>query len=134
MPLKNQSRLYTISDLASEFDITPRTIRFYESEQLLEPESRESHGTRHYGERARVRLKLILRGKRLGFSLAESKSLIELYNADSDNTEQLQRFLELITQHRQQLQRQKQDIAVLEQELDAAEQRVRQAMPGSTAN
>ncbi|GAA3979116.1 MerR family DNA-binding transcriptional regulator [Allohahella marinimesophila] len=134
MTRKDQARLYTISDLASEFDITPRTIRFYESEQLLQPESRESHGTRHYGERERVRLKLILRGKRLGFSLAESKSLIELYNADSDNTEQLQRFLELIELHRRQLQRQKQDIAVLEQELDLAEQRVRNAMPGSTAN
>lgn len=128
MPRKDNARRYTIGDLASEFDITPRTIRFYESEQLLQPESRESHGTRYYSERERVRLKLILRGKRLGFSLAESRSLIELYSTHSDNTQQLQRFLELINQHRRQLLRQKQDIAVLEEELDSAEVRVRKAM------
>ncbi|WP_156504026.1 MerR family DNA-binding transcriptional regulator, partial [Oleiphilus sp. HI0066] len=68
---------YSISELSHEFDITTRTMRFYESEGLLSP--KRDGQTRIYAEADRVRLKLILRGKRLGLSLAESKELIDMY-------------------------------------------------------
>ncbi len=112
---------YSISDLAKEFDITTRTIRFYESEGMLHPTRKGQ--TRVYSERDRVHLKLILRGKRLGFSLAESRELIALYDPGSANHKQLQRFLEKIQQRRQLLAQQIEDIRIMEHELDEAEQR-----------
>lgn len=115
------SKTYTISDLAKEFDITTRTIRFYESEGMLHPDRKGQ--TRIYHERDRVHLKLILRGKRLGFSLAESRELIALYDPGSANQKQLQRFLEKIHERRQLLAQQIEDIRIMEHELDEAEQR-----------
>jgi DNA-binding transcriptional MerR regulator len=117
---------YSISDLAQEFDITTRTIRFYESEALLHPKRRGQ--TRIYSEQDRVHLKLILRGKRLGFSLAESKELITLYDPSSQNIRQLKRFLEKIVERRQTLQQQLEDIKVMQHELDEAETRCREAL------
>ena len=125
------SRTYSISDLAKEFDITTRTIRFYEAEGLLNPQ-REGQ-TRIYSERDRVLLKLILRGKRLGFSLSESRELFELYDPSSGNRAQLMRMLEKIGEKRAVLEQQLADIAVMQNELDAAEQRCKNALHGLAA-
>ncbi len=120
------SKEYSISDLAQEFDITTRTIRFYEAEELLHP--KRNGQARIYNEQDRVHLKLILRGKRLGFSLAESKELITLYDPISQNTKQLNRFLEKINERRRSLQQQLEDINVMQHELDAAEERCNKAL------
>ena len=112
---------FSIRDLAQEFDITTRTIRFYESEGLLHPERKGQ--TRIYTDQDRVTLTLILRGKRLGFSLAESKELIELYDPETTNKIQLQRLLEKIDERRKNLSQQVHDIKVMQLELDEAEQR-----------
>jgi len=117
---------YSISDLAQEFDITTRTIRFYEAEELLHPTRKGQ--TRIYNDQDRVHLKLILRGKRLGFSLAESKELITLYDPSSQNTKQLNRFLEKINERRCSLQQQLEDIKVMQHELDEAEDRCNRAL------
>lgn len=126
------SKEYSISELANEFDITTRTIRFYEAEDLLHPKRRGQ--TRIYSEQDRVHLKLILRGKRLGFSLAESKELITLYDPSSQNIRQLKRFLEKIVERRQTLQQQLEDIKVMQHELDEAEVRCRDALKEHQAN
>jgi len=118
--------LYSISDLAKEFDITTRTIRFYEAEQLLHPTRKGQ--TRIYNEQDRVHLKLILRGKRLGFSLAESKELITLYEPETKNRKQLSRFQEKIAERRLCLQQQLEDIKFMQHELDEAEIRCRDAI------
>jgi len=117
---------FSISELSKEFDITTRTIRFYESEGLLHPARKGQ--TRIYADQDRVSLKLILRGKRLGFSLAESKELIELYDPETTNKKQLNRFMEKITERRKNLQQQIDDIHIMQHELDAAEQRCRDAI------
>src|SRR5690349_2233393 len=80
-------RLYGIGDLASEFAVSPRAIRFYEDQGLLAPQ--RIGGNRVYGVRDRARLKLILRGKRLGFALADIKEMLDLYDADDEHLEQL---------------------------------------------
>ena len=81
---------FTIGDLAREFDVTLRAIRFYEDEGLLAP--RREGSRRVYSKRDRVRLKLILRGKRLGFSLAEVREMLELYDSAPDERPQLVKF------------------------------------------
>ena len=120
-----EKRTYSISDLAREFDVTTRTIRFYEDEGLLAP--RRDGQRRIYSPADRVKLKLILRGKRLGFSLAESRQLIEMYKPRA-NAGQLQALLERIQARRTQLQQQLHDIEVLQLELDEAEQRCLNAL------
>ena len=117
---------YSISDLAREFDVTTRTIRFYEEEGLLQP--RRDGQSRVYTDQDRVKLKLILRGKRLGFSLAESRSLIEMYEPGSGNLKQLNALLDKIRNRRDALHQQLSDIEVMQHELDAAEERCLQAM------
>jgi len=114
---------YTIRELAEEFDVTTRTMRFYESEGLLHP-SREGQA-RIYSDKDRIHLKLILRGKRLGFSLAESKALIQLYEPSGTNKNQLLKVLERIDAQRKVLASQLDDIRVMQLELDEAEARVR---------
>ncbi|HVJ50233.1 MerR family DNA-binding transcriptional regulator [Desulfitobacterium sp.] len=86
--------VFTISELADELSITPRTIRYYEEVGLVEPQHHEDIGQRLYGLRERARIKLILRGKRFGFSLAEIKEMIDLYDADATEKEQLKRTVE----------------------------------------
>ena len=81
---------YTIGELAKQFDITTRSIRFYEDEGLLSPRRQGQH--RIYNNKDRVRLKLILRGKRLGFSLAETRRLFELYDADTAKSPMLMSY------------------------------------------
>lgn len=120
------ARTYSISDLAREFDITTRTIRFYEEAGMLEPE--RNGQTRIYSDEDRVKLKLILRGKRLGFSLAESRELIEMYDPASDNAKQLHALRNKIQQSREALEQQLSDIQVMQNELDAAEERCLEAL------
>lgn len=114
---------YTIGELAQEFDTTTRAIRFYEDQGLISPQ-REGQ-KRIYNASDRIIIKLIMRGKRLGFSLAESKELIELYNADNNNQEQHLRVLEQVRISRERLLQQQADIEMMLLELDEHEARVR---------
>ncbi|HDO1381804.1 MerR family transcriptional regulator [Aeromonas veronii] len=123
---KDEGRRFSISELAREFDITTRSIRFYEDQGLLNP-AREGQ-TRIYSKQDRVRLKLTLRGKRLGFSLAEIRELFDLYDADKSSRTQLQTMLGLVEEKRETLQQQMEDIKMVLLELDAAEQRCQQAL------
>lgn len=84
---------FSISDLAQEFDISTRTIRYYEELGLLEP-ARTTGGSRIYNKKDRARLRLILRGKRFGFSLEETKEMIELFDVDRTGIKQLERTIE----------------------------------------
>lgn len=96
---------YTISDLAREFDLTTRAIRFYEDMGLLTPERSGPGGrNRVYSNRDRTRLKLTLRAKRLGLSLTEAKDIIDMYDSPRDTGPQLRKFLVVLAQHRQQLE------------------------------
>ncbi|MFT5083197.1 MAG: DNA-binding transcriptional MerR regulator [Lentisphaeria bacterium] len=124
--MSNKIEIYTISDLASEFGITPRTMRFYEDRGLLLPK-REGL-KRIYSAADRVRLMLILRGRRLGFSLEESKELIALYNPATGNDKQMALFLQKIKEKQESLTKQMRDIKVLQKELKLAEKNCLQAM------
>ncbi len=98
---------YSISNLAREFDLTPRAMRFYEDMGLLQPERRGPGGRqRVYSARDRTRLKLTLRAKRLGLSLIEARELIDMYDSPRDTAAQLERFLAVLGQHRAQLEAQ----------------------------
>ncbi len=123
------STTYSISDLARELDITTRTIRFYEEQGMLNPERRGQE--RVYSARDKVSLKLILRGKRIGFSLAECRELIELYDP-SGNHKQLETFMRKIAERREQLRQQLLDIEQMQLELDTAEERCLAAMAEAT--
>lgn len=114
-------RTYTITELAKEFDVTNRAIRFYEDQGLISPE-REGQ-KRIYRPKDRVRLKLILRGKRLGFTLAESRALIDMYDPDSNNEKQLEQFLSILDEKEALLEQQLQDIEVMKIELKEARNR-----------
>jgi DNA-binding transcriptional MerR regulator len=107
---------YTISQLAAEFEVTTRTIRFYEDQGLVSP--RREGTTRVFSGRDRVRLKLALRGKRLGFSLAEIRELFELYDVSRDERKQLEQFLSKLERRRTRLEQQREDIAVMLNEID----------------
>lgn len=125
--LPQQRRTYSIGELARMFEVTPRTIRFYEQEGLLAPERRGQ--TRIYHEKDRVRLKLTLRGKRLGFSLAEIREVIEMYDAMPDgNARQLKRLLEILADKRTNMERQLEDIRLMQRELDDVEIRARDVL------
>lgn len=100
--------VYTIGELAREFDITTRAIRFYEDEGLLAP-IREGR-KRLYRRRDRARLKLILRGKRLGFTLGEIRETFELYDHAHGESRQLQYYLGVLDEKREQLKQQRRDI------------------------
>ena len=117
---------FSISDLAREFNITPRTIRFYEDQGLLAPQ-REGR-TRIFTRRDRTRLKLALRGKRLGFSLAEIAYLIGMYDTARDQNTQLTEFLAGLTQRKVALQQQREDIEALLQEVSAFEEQCRELL------
>ena len=102
---------YTISDLAREFNLTTRAMRFYEDMGLLQPE-REGPGGRNrvYTARDRARLKLTLRAKRLGLSLVEAKEIIDSYDSPRDTAPQLKKFLAVLTEHRKKLEAQMIDL------------------------
>ena len=119
-------RSYTISELAQEFDITPRAIRFYEDVGLLTPT--RAGRKRVYAQRDRTRLKLTLRGKRLGLSLQEVKDLVDLYESPADAAQQLAAFLRPLAAHRAQLERQRQDIEITLAEIGQHEERCRRVL------
>ena len=102
---------YTISDLAREFDLTTRAMRFYEDMGLLRPERSGPGGrNRIYSARDRTRLKLTLRAKRLGLSLSEAKDIIDTYESPRDTVPQLKKFLVVLADHRRQLEEQMADL------------------------
>ena len=119
---------YSISELAHEFDITPRTIRYYEDEGLITP-TREGQ-TRIYSHKDKIRLKLTLRGKRLGFSLAEIRELFDMYDTDRSSKTQLNSMIQLIETKRHSLRQQLEDIKMVMAELEAAEQRCVNSLNG----
>ena len=120
---RSAARTYTITELAAEFDITARAIRFYEDVGLLTPQ--RAGRNRVYSQRDRTRLKLTLRGKRLGLSLSEIKQLVDLYDSPSDTAPQLQAFLVVLAQHRSLLEQQREDIEITLAEIAQHEARCR---------
>ncbi len=120
---------FSISELAQEFDVTPRAIRFYEAEGLLAP--RREGQRRIYTQRDRTRLKLTLRGKRLGLTLSEIRELIDLYEPGRDERPQLERFLAVLEAHKASLLQQRADIEAQLSELQAFERRVRKQLKRS---
>ena len=127
---------FTIAELSREFDVTPRTIRYYEDQGLLFP--RRAGLQRVYSKRDRTRLRLALRGKRLGLSLAEIKALIDMYDTARDEGGQLLKFLAALSQRRATLERQREDIAALLSEINGFERQCRdllaaEAKPGAQA-
>ena len=116
---------FTIRDLAKEFDLTTRAMRFYEDMGLLQPERSGAGGrNRVYSSRDRARLRLTLRAKRLGLTLTEAKEILDLYDSPRDTGVQLRKFLDVLTVHRKQLEAQMADLQatlaeVREQEAEA---------------
>jgi DNA-binding transcriptional MerR regulator len=119
----HETPTFTITELATEFDVTPRAIRFYEDVGLLTPA--RAGRNRVYTQRDRTRLKLTLRGKRLGLSLAEIKTLVDMYDSPSDTVAQLQAFLRVLGEHRDLLERRREDIDATLSEIGEHEQRCR---------
>jgi DNA-binding transcriptional MerR regulator len=125
---------FSISELAREFDVTARTIRFYEDQGLLAPKRTGTGGRqRVYSLRDRTRLKLTLRGKRLGLSLAEVKALVDMYESPADTASQLKRFLAVLSEHRRVLDVQLADLRETLAEIDAHEARARALLNGLKA-
>ncbi|WHZ13147.1 MAG: putative transcriptional regulator LiuR of leucine degradation pathway, MerR family [Burkholderiaceae bacterium] len=117
---------YTISDLAKEFDLTTRAMRFYEDMGLLAPRRGGPGGrNRVYSARDRTRLRLTLRAKRLGLSLSEAKEIIDLYDSPRDNGVQLRRFLDVLGQHRRALEEQLTELQANLDEVRTHEQEAR---------
>jgi DNA-binding transcriptional MerR regulator len=117
---------YSISDLAKEFDLTTRAMRFYEDMGLLRPERTGPGGrSRVYSSRDRTRLKLTLRAKRLGLSLAEAKDIIEMYDSPRDTAAQLEKFLQVLAVHQQQLEDQMTDLQANMDELKVHQREAR---------
>lgn len=120
-PSDQKQDTFTIGELSKDFDVTPRSIRFYEEQGLLAPT--RNGQSRVYSKKDRVRLKLILRGKRLGFSLAETKTLFNLYDSHRNSKAQLEAMLEMTQSKRTVLNQQLEDIKMLMIELDDVESR-----------
>jgi DNA-binding transcriptional MerR regulator len=117
---------YTITDLSREFEVTPRAIRFYEDHGLVAPAREGAYGSRRiYTARDRTRLKLTLRGKRLGFSLTEVRRLLDLYDSPTGTVTQLHAFLDTLAAHRAVLERQKEDLDATLAELASHEAQCR---------
>ena len=119
------SSQYSIRELSQEFDVTTRTLRFYEEKGLLSPS--RSGQNRAYSAADRARLILILRGKTLGLSLTQSADLIAMYDPTSNNKKQLETLIEKIQSRRHQLQTQKQELERMIIDLEAWEERSRAA-------
>jgi len=120
------SRTYSISDLAQEFGVTTRTIRFYQEKGLLDP---RREGTRRiYSAGDRTKLRLILRGKRLGLSLDESAEIILMYGSPGNNRKQLEKLVATFQEKRAELQRQQEDLRAMLTDLEDAEGKCRLAL------
>lgn len=125
---------YTIGDLAREFDLTPRAMRFYEDMGLLQPARTGPGGRqRQYSARDRTRLKLTLRAKRLGLSLSEAKALIDMYDSPRDTGPQLERFLQVLAVHRRQIEEQLAELQATLREVKAHEKEARQLLAATPA-
>lgn len=124
--VSDRETTYTISDLAREFALTTRAIRFYEDEGMLAPERRGR--SRVYRERERVRLKLILRGKRLGLALSEIRELLDLYEVGRNERAQLSMFLAMLAERRRRLLQQREDIDAVLAEVDGIERECRRRL------
>ncbi|MGD9941899.1 MAG: MerR family DNA-binding transcriptional regulator [Burkholderiaceae bacterium] len=125
---------YSISELAREFDVTPRAIRFYEDHGLLSPKRIGTGGRqRLYSPRDRTRLKLTLRGKRLGLSLSEIRALIDMYESPADTVPQLTRFLDVLARHRSALEQQLLDLQETLSEIESHQQRAQALLTARTA-
>jgi DNA-binding transcriptional MerR regulator len=121
--------LYTIRELAKEFDLTTRAIRFYEDMGLLRPERQGPGGrNRVYSTRERARLRLTLRAKRLGLSLMQAKDIIDMYDSPRDTAPQLEKFVQVLAQHRQQLEAQMEEIQANLEEVKQHEREARQLL------
>jgi DNA-binding transcriptional MerR regulator len=120
---------FSISELAREFDVTPRAIRFYEDQGLISP--RRVGQRRVYTPRDRTRLKLTLRGKRLGLTLSEIRELIDMYEPGRDERPQLARFLAVLESHKASLEQQRTDIEAQLSEIHAFEKKVRKQLKRS---
>jgi DNA-binding transcriptional MerR regulator len=126
------SSTFTISELSKEFAITTRSIRFYEDQGMLTPQ--RDGQKRIYTAHDRTWLKLILRGKRLGLTLAEISQILDLYDSSStNNDQQLLVFIEKIKIRQAALKQQMEDIKALQDELDAAEQRCTNSLSKNSA-
>jgi DNA-binding transcriptional MerR regulator len=122
---------FSITDLAREFDITPRAIRFYEDHGILQPARAGASGLKRvYSLRDRTRLKLTLRGKRLGLTLAQIRELIDMYESPKDAVPQSKRFLSVLAQHRTALEQQREDIEVTLAEIARHEAECRRILGG----
>lgn len=117
---------FSISELAREFDVTPRAIRFYEDHGLLAP--RRDGQRRIYTPRDRTRLKLTLRGKRLGLTLSEIRELVDMYEPGRDARPQLERFLAVLDSHQEILLQQREDIEAQLSELRTFEKKIRKQL------
>ena len=127
MELEEKERSeFSIGELAREFDVTPRAIRFYEDQGLISP--RRDGQRRIYAARDRTRLKLTLRGKRLGLTLSEIRELIDMYEPGQDERPQLERFLAVLESHRASLLQQRADIEAQLSEIQTFEKRVRKQL------
>jgi DNA-binding transcriptional MerR regulator len=120
------STVYSIGNLADEFDVTTRTIRFYEEKGLLNP--RRERTRRIYTPADRTKLRLILRGKRLGLSLDESAEIIMMYGTPGNNRRQLEKLIATIQEKRADLKRQQSDLRAMLKELAVAEDKCRAAL------
>ncbi|MEA3192981.1 MAG: hypothetical protein QOD26_1314 [Betaproteobacteria bacterium] len=127
--LETERTEFSISELAREFDVTPRAIRFYEDQGLISP--RRVGQRRVYTPRDRTRLKLTLRGKRLGLTLSEIRELIDMYEPGRDQRPQLARFLAVLEEHKAILQQQQADIDAQLSEIQAFEKKVRKQLKRS---
>ncbi len=125
---------YTITELSREFDITPRAIRFYEDQGLLQPARAGAGQARVYAQRDRTRLKLTLRGKRLGLSLSEIRELVDMYESPRDEAAQLQKFLSVLANHRVQLEQQQEDLQVMLAEIMAFEEKTQKRLGSGLAS
>ncbi len=119
-------QFYTITELTQEFDISTRTLRYYEDEDMIAPVRRGRQ--RLYRVSDRTRLKLILRGKRLGFSLAEIREIVTMYDSETGETGQLRHFLNKITERRAALQQMRTDIEITLDELAEVEAACREQL------
>ena len=128
------SQTFTIGELAREFDLTTRAIRFYEDLGLLAP--RRAGAQRIYTARDRTRLSLTLRAKRLGLKLTEAREILDMYDSPRDTASQLERFLSVLGNHREQLEAQMADLKANLSEVRAQEKQARAALaraPGPKA-
>ena len=128
-PSEKERAEFSISELASEFDVTPRAIRFYEDHGLLAPT--RAGQRRIYSPRDRTRLKLTLRGKRLGLTLSEIRELVDMYEPGRDERPQLKRFLAVLDAHKASLLQQRADIEAQLTELQAFEKKIHRQLKAS---